>query len=235
MRILGIVLVVAGLAAAALAASTAYLAPLDLPAEELTGLTLSAPAGKNPDTGKPIASPKQTLTADLIARLQQAEVTLVRVSKFSVDRWPGRWAFAGAVIGLLAGAALLRCAARRVAITAATGGNAEGPLQALQAIRATIEELSATFKGGSNGDLGQVLVRIGALQQTHMPAFVEARPALVARLGLGGFAELMDRYAAAERQINRAWSAAADGAGQEAAACLGAALALLDDAATRLV
>jgi hypothetical protein len=82
--------------------------------------------------------------------------------------------------------------------------------------------------------LALILERIGTLQKTHMPAFVEARPLLVARLGLGGYAELMDRYAAAERQINRAWSAAADGVPEEAVSCLDQAAGLLDEAAARL-
>jgi hypothetical protein len=42
-----------------------------------------------------------------------------------------------------------------------------------------------------------ILARLGEIQRSHMAAFVEARPLLVARLGLGGYAELMDRSAAA--------------------------------------
>jgi hypothetical protein len=82
--------------------------------------------------------------------------------------------------------------------------------------------------------LALILERLGEAQKTHMPAFVEARPILIARLGLGGFAELMDRYAAAERQINRAWSAAADGVPAEAAQCLELASVFLDEALDRL-
>jgi hypothetical protein len=75
-----------------------------------------------------------------------------------------------------------------------------------------------------------ILTRLTEAQRTHMPAFVEARPVLIARLGLAGFAELMSTYAAAERQINRAWSAAADGVYEEALRCLELASQLLDAA-----
>ena len=42
-------------------------------------------------------------------------------------------------------------------------------------------------------------------------------------MGLGGYAELMDGFAAMERQLNRAWSAAADRHLPEALLCLRAA------------
>ena len=71
-----------------------------------------------------------------------------------------------------------------------------------------------------------IIERLGEVQSTHVPAFVDARPLLISRLGLSGFAELMDRFAAMERQVNRAWSAAADGVEDEALDCLERASAL---------
>ena len=56
-----------------------------------------------------------------------------------------------------------------------------------------------------------------------MADFIDARQALIGRHGLGGYAMIMDRFAAAERQINRARSAAADGVYDEAETCLKAA------------
>jgi hypothetical protein len=79
-----------------------------------------------------------------------------------------------------------------------------------------------------------ILHRIGRLQLDRLDAFVAARPALIARLGMGGYAQLMDRFAAAERQINRAWSAAADGVLEESLICIDDALPLLDEAIQRL-
>jgi hypothetical protein len=51
---------------------------------------------------------------------------------------------------------------------------------------------------------------------------------------MGGYARLMDVYAAAERAMNRAWSAAADNDETEAVASLERALVLLDESAKRL-
>ena len=53
--------------------------------------------------------------------------------------------------------------------------------------------------------------RLDGIQATHLAAFVEARPELIGRYGIAGFARIMDSFAAGERTLNRAWSAAADG------------------------
>lgn len=87
-------------------------------------------------------------------------------------------------------------------------------------------------RGDSANDL--IVERIGALQKTHLPAFLDARPRIVATGGMAGYARLMDAYAAAERQLNRAWSAAADGDESEAVAALHRVLPLLDESAQRL-
>ena len=67
-----------------------------------------------------------------------------------------------------------------------------------------------------------------------MTEFVEARSPLIAQLGLAGFAEVMDRWAAAERQINRAWSAAADGVYEEVVDCLTLSQTHLEEALNEL-
>src|SRR5690606_22380442 len=79
-----------------------------------------------------------------------------------------------------------------------------------------------------------IVERIGALQKTQMPAFIDLRPKLISAFGMAGYARLMDAYAAAERQLNRAWSAAADEHEPEAVASLQRALPLLDETARRL-
>lgn len=50
--------------------------------------------------------------------------------------------------------------------------------------------------------------------------FADARNALVQRFGMEGFANVMTQFASAERFVNRAWSAAADGYLQESFASL---------------
>jgi hypothetical protein len=233
MKLLGNLLLAVSLAGGALAAATAYLVPLDLPESEIEGLTLAADAGRG-DAG--LLKKGQVLTPAAIAALRSDGMPYVLVREFSFARWPGKWGFLAAALGLLASAGLLRSASRRGVATAVASGAAELPEKALLAMRATVGGLvrDVPVLPADAERLGVIRDRIGELQRTHMPAFVEARPLLVARLGLGSYAELMDRYAAAERQLNRAWSAAADGALEESMTCLDLAAVLLDDAAARL-
>ena len=58
---------------------------------------------------------------------------------------------------------------------------------------------------------GAVTETLGEVQQNELLTFADAREGLIAKLGLGPFASMMDRFAEAERSINRAWSAASDG------------------------
>jgi hypothetical protein len=239
MRLLGIVLLIVAVVVGLLAASTAYLVSLDRPADELAGLTLSADAGEGTTKTKvrePALRKGAALTPESVERLRGQGVSYVRVREFDLGRWPGRWAFAAAIISLVAGAGLLRTASRRALVSAEGTEARELPEQALQAIKATVQDLVRDLPGlrTEQERLRAILDRLGAVQKTHMPAFVEARTVLVARMGLGGYAELMDRYAAAERQIYRAWSAAADGVYAEALGCLETASVYLDEALTHL-
>ena len=63
---------------------------------------------------------------------------------------------------------------------------------------------------------------------------MESHDDLIQQCGIGHAAEVMDRFAAAERQINRAWSAASDGVLEEAEACLAEATMYLDETTARL-
>jgi hypothetical protein len=273
MKVLGNVLLAGALAVGALAAATAYLVPLDLPDEELVGLTLSADAGAVPGPNHPLlrlsvvglgASPLgaaplsaasalpagtakpeakgvpmlragKSLTPKAVAWLRAEGVSYVRVRQFEWQWWPGRWWFVAALAGLLVAAGLLRTASRQEIATAGATRDAELPERALRAVKEAVDHLWRDVPGLPESEqLQAILARLGEAQRTDMPAFVEARPLLIARLGLGGFAELMDRYAAAERQINRAWSAAADGVLAEAVRCLELASVFLDEALDRL-
>ncbi|MEC9372592.1 MAG: hypothetical protein VYC34_02065, partial [Planctomycetota bacterium] len=72
------------------------------------------------------------------------------------------------------------------------------------------------------------------LQRGPVVSFIEARPALVGRFGLGGYAELMDRFAAMERQLNRSWSAAADRVYVESSDCLMKTAALIREVEAKI-
>ncbi|NIP97176.1 MAG: hypothetical protein GWO24_28580, partial [Akkermansiaceae bacterium] len=66
----------------------------------------------------------------------------------------------------------------------------------------------------------EVVASLDELMGTELDAFVDSRSQLINRLGMSGYARLMDRFAAAERQLNRAWSAAADRVLDESVECL---------------
>ena len=239
MKLAALLLITVSLVVGVVGAVTAYLPPLSLPDEALVTdppLTLNAPAGER--DGEPIAPGGAALTPEVLAELRAAEVKRVRVREFSLARWPEWWLFVLGCVGLGVGAVIVRRENRRAmaAAGAARGGAGAGPEEALATLKREIERLRAELPGmGSEGErLAAIVERVGEQQRTTIPAFIAARPVLVSRLGLAGFARLMDSFAAAERQINRAWSAAADEVEAEAVASLERAVGLLGEAEGRL-
>jgi hypothetical protein len=59
--------------------------------------------------------------------------------------------------------------------------------------------------------------------------FAEARESIIGEKGMADFANVMTQFAAAERAVNRAWSAGADGYLDEAESCLERAGVLLEN------
>ncbi len=241
MKILGFLIITAALVLGVAVAPTAYVPPLDLPDEQLVGLTLNSSAGEaTPDeppadpaaAGEPIATANTELTADLLAELRTNGVERVRVKEFAFDRWTGRWWFLLAVVGLLAGAALVRFDMRqRLAASREDGGSTPGansPEASLAAIIDAIESLRRDLPHMTteHDREAAIIERLGEVQAVHVPAFVDAREKIVSARGLAGYAAVMDRFAAMERQINRAWSAAADAVDEEAQDCIERASAL---------
>lgn len=221
-------------------ALTAYLPRLDLPDERLIGLTLNDVAGKRhaADGGGPIASKNDTITAALLAELRAAGVGRVRVKEFGFDRWSGWWMFLLGCLGLGGGAVVVKREIRRE-IAASGQARAEGGAGPEESLSSVLREVAALRQRlGTLPDeqarLRAIIETLGAAQQGGIASFVAARPVLLGRLGMSGFARLMDAFSAAERQVNRAWSAAADGVEAEATACLERAETLLGEAGARL-
>lgn len=175
---------------------------------------------------EPVVDAEARLEGERVATLREASIDTVFVKSFAFGRWRFWWVFALGCVGLVTGSLLVRRAARREieAVAAATpeAGAAESPEAALAGLEETVRGLRADLEGlgDDRARLEAILTRLGEAQRTHVAALVRARTLLVARKGLGGYAELMDHFAAAERQINRAWSAAADGALEESLVCL---------------
>ena len=181
------------------------------------------------------------LDAARLAQLEGADIETVFTKSFSFGRWRYWWVFLLSAIGLFAGSMLVRRGAKlEIAAAAGASGGGEAtagsPDAALAGLAEAVRSLRADLDGlpDDRARLNAILERLSEAQRAHIDTFVGARPLLVARNGLGGYAELMDRFAAAERQLNRAWCAAADGVLEEATDCLATAEELLGEAQTKL-
>ncbi len=241
MRLLANLLLIASLVAGIFGAAAAYLSPLSLPDDRLVGLTLNAPAGIGVDAAgrpQPLAVKNARLTPELLAALRAAGVRRVRGKEFALGRWSGAGLFLAGCAGLVLGAALLRASARRALASAPAGAGSAGetPDAILAAMRRAVDGLRDELPRLPDPEerLRRVLDVLTEVQEKLVPDFAALRPMLTARLGLAGYARLMDRFAAGERQVNRAWSAAADGIEDEVTDCLGHASLLLAEAAAAL-
>ena len=189
----------------------------------------------------PVVEADAPLTPETLETIRQSKLELggkartvryVNVKSFSLIRWPFNWVFGLCVVVLFTGAMLVRKSTNaEIAAHAATEHKSphDTPEGLLAQIRLSVDQLRAGLDNCTNDkDRTHLIVeRVGELQKKQLADFVDARPALIGRLGLGGYAELMDRFAAAERQINRAWSISADGFYGEARECLENAAHLL--------
>lgn len=182
----------------------------------------------------PIGRAGDKLVPELVELLRDEGVRYVKTSSFSFATWPHWWLFVLACLGLGGGALLVRSAqkaeiARANALQVGTPENAADAKTVFARLSGRLSELADDLARAKSDDekLDAIVHRIGNIQRDDVPAFVADRPALVSRMGLAGYAELMDHFAAMERQLNRAWSAAADGHLPEAEACLAAAQPML--------
>lgn len=191
----------------------------------------------------PLARKRDKLTAPLLKELRlQAEIQdprfgqrYVVVQEFSLERWESKWAFLGGTVLLLAGALLARAARKRATATVGTHREGPNPAAALSELESQLRNLLVEAKSMSEEEaLRRIVERLGDLQRTCMQTFIDAREDLIARYGLASFADLMDHYAASDRQINRSWSAAADGYLEEALECLEEATHLVAETSERL-
>ena len=256
MKHIGNLLLVIAVTVGALSASSAYVIPLDsVTVEQLTGMTLNAPAGlqvgeDGAPTKAPLAAKGDVITAELAAQLKaQADqdlrlnddtppVSRVQVQQFRIGLWPGKWFFLLSVLALVAGGYLVKTAGRREIEAAHEEHKESGvaPEEALTRMKMVVDQLILDLPGLDSDEARneRIVEQIGGLQRDEVQFFVEARTLLIARLGLGGFASLMDRFAASERQINRAWSAAADECFDEAWECVNRASPLIEETMGRL-
>jgi hypothetical protein len=211
------ILIWVSLAAASFASVTAYWPTLDRVAESETPLTLTAPAGasaSDPTTPLVEVGP---LTPEAIELLRSAREQRVQVKEFAWSRWSGRYIFLSSCVGLVVGAMLLRRSQAALAEISPQLGSDDGDhlvqvTEGLAAMIALDQSSSLTPAGLISG--------IERLQQGPLVAFTKTLPRVVSRLGLARYAQMMSHFAEGERILNRAWSAAVDGAVEESRDCL---------------
>lgn len=254
MRVAGYFVITVSLVLGAIAATTAYVPPLTEDAAALAAAGgyahLNAPAGVQRDAaGEPVLSaagarvplaPAGTeLTPDVQARLRAAGVRRVRVREFAFARWQHAWLFVLAVAGLVAGSVLVR----RDTARAQRSRQVDGERQTQGTPQAALAEIVAAARGlqadlaalAADADRARAIIeRVGHVQAVLALRVVEGRDALVADLGMAGYAELMDAFSRLERALNRAWSAAADDVLDEALRSIDEAVALAPEVERRL-
>jgi hypothetical protein len=236
---IGFAIILLATVAGVVALVPAYAPPLDRPDQDLVGLTLNDPAGARERADGTVVPQLETgtvLTGEHLRALREAGVERVRVKEFAFGRWSEGWLFAVACLGLLAGAALVRRGggAEPAAAAAADRGTAA---ELLQQVAGSVDRLRQEVTEAADPDAAgrRILAVVGTLQQEQLAAFPARRPELEAHGGLTHYARVMDGFAGAERQLNRAWSAAADGVLAEARDALDQAADLLEETRARLV
>ncbi len=245
LRLFTALLIVASLVAGAIAAATAYLAPLSLPDSALVGKTINGPAGFVAGAGgrpEPYASAGAPITAELLAALRTQKnaegrpIRRIPIKEFTLATWNEKWLFFGAVAGLVVSAVLTRVARSKGAAAPQAAGAAGSPEATLAKMREIVATLQVDLpRMPSDKQRNEAVIeRVGLIQRELIGAFADARPQIQRRLGIAGYAQVMDRFAGAERQLNRAWSAAADDVYEEAETCIVSAGPLLHEASTRL-
>lgn len=223
-------------------AATAYSPRTILPASafKVEGgyATLAQPAGQR--GAPPIAPAGAQVTPETLQLLEAAKVERVRVKEFSIARWSESWMFLLGCAGLGIGAGIIRFGRAGLAGTADSPASgtafARPPQQALAQLQSDVNALIAdrVHQPDPGARMRAILDRVAVFQRTTMPEFVEGRPTLIARGGLGYYSSVMTPFAAAERALNRAWSAAADSHLHEAEASLDLAMAHLQSTAALL-
>lgn len=258
MQILAQILIWTSLSIGVLAAATAYLAPPDadfvIPdpnqiaekAEQPLKLTAAAGVAQGAEgealvdaEGNPIAfiPSGEPVNQDLLNAIKNhGGIDYIQINEFSFARWPGKWAFAVASAGLIAGAVLMRRTTKKK-LEGSDGSASFPPVEDMLAgIHDRIEALSRRLQKSSNtkNQLNLIVEQLDALEQQDMARMIAARDHLIAQYGTGGYAQIMAGYATAERLIHRAWSAAADGAIAESREALDGAIEQLGETVTSI-
>ncbi len=131
---------------------------------------------------------------------------LVAVQDKTQVNW---WYFGGCVAVGALGVVLIRLAHRdRHHSDEALAGNFQSVREAIEKIVANMKTLGAEVLTLSPYEVHE---RIDDLFARDIETFVEARKSIARKYSLQVYSEVMNHFAAAERYLNRVWSASVDG------------------------
>jgi len=141
--------------------------------------------------------------------------SFVSVREAESIAWP--W-FAGSLVIGLVGVILLRMSSR-----AAAGQQhriAEEVATMRAALATALAGLAPLRAAGEAVEVYRVKDLLDRDVQLELLRFADARESMIPAFGMMAYAEVMSRFAAGERILNRAWSASADGYLDEVVVCL---------------
>ncbi|MEM7309407.1 MAG: hypothetical protein AAF682_22180 [Planctomycetota bacterium] len=174
------------------------------------------------------------LDDEALAKLSAAPGDDVKVrilKRFTFAGWEMRWVF---LLGL--GALVAGIFVKRGAVQADAGDEAEGGgagiselLLDLDTLAQRVEELAGS---AAQLDIDEIRGAVDPLLSGELYRLIEHRGVVQAAFGSARFAAIYGPLAGGERFLNRCWSASVDGYPEEARACLGDALPLLQEART---
>ena len=145
-----------------------------------------------------------------------------------------QWTYYGVCAGVMVLGMLLLQAARRAELEQA-GDKHASDIAVLQQSLASLTERVRGFEArDGDDDQLEVYTRIDDELMEDINAFVDARESMIPKLGMQRYADIMSPFANAERLINRAWSASADGYVDEVRLCLRSAREELEKAGALL-
>ena len=147
--------------------------------------------------------------ANAVADANAARMTdggVVKPAEASTVKW--LW-YVPALAVAVAGVAMIRTTEARQSKTEHhVAARIETVESSLERIAANIKQLDADKHSIDTYDMRH---RIDELFAEDLEQFVDARESIAHRYGLGAYGDVMTRFAAGERYLNRVWSASADG------------------------
>lgn len=245
LRLIGTLLVWGGVVVGSAAVLTIYQPKLTASNQSLEGHTLDrkvtiyVTTEESPDVPQQVVFERTTeLKPEMLDQLREAGLDRIVVGEFAWRAWGEWWIFALGTSMMIGGAVCMRLGARReiAAMTSIEDDHEASPISTIAAIRAILERLAGELPTLPDDEMRceTVVTRLDQVQQSLVPAFAGARNALIGKYGLAGYAGSMDRFASLERQINRAWSSAADRIYSESEGCIALALEILPEVEQRL-